>query len=98
MARVWSSEAVGGVRQAPDDFSQVVGAGDDAADLVEVIGFGLVGLVGLVEQATDLLGKNHLGKRWRDSRRQENQQRQENGGEETQIRKLLSNRQLQGEA
>jgi hypothetical protein len=44
------------------------------------------------------LRKNHLGKRRRDSRRQENQQRQENGGEGIQIRKLLSNRRLQGKS
>jgi hypothetical protein len=68
----------------------------DAADLIEVIGLGLVRLVGFVEQATDLFRKNHLGKHRRDSRRQENQQRQENGGKEIQIRKLLSNGRLQG--
>jgi hypothetical protein len=58
-----------------------------------MVGFGLVGLV---EQATVLLRENHFAKRRRNSRGQENQQRQENGGEEIQTRKLLSNLRLQG--
>ena len=46
-----SGEAVSGVFSLADDFAAVVGAEEGAADLVEVIGLGRVGLVGFVEQA-----------------------------------------------
>ena len=46
-----SREAVSGVFSLADDFAAVVGAEEGAADLVEVVSLGGVGLVGFVEQA-----------------------------------------------